>query len=140
MTVFMMLRSLIEAIRDGQIPMTAVLDRVCNDPAIREQTQEQMREPHIFDEGFPAWLVDLLASEGLSQQEIDHAASWPAEQKEALRAEISYAYDKGLPLSFGWDLTRSPLPESTIQRRDDGGAHIVLLSPRAMLEEPPAAQ
>jgi hypothetical protein len=139
MTVFYMLRALIDAIREGQIPITVALDRICNDPAIREQTKDLMREPHIFDEGFPQWLVELLATEGLTQQEIEHAAYWPAEQKEALRAEISYAYDKDLPLSFGWDVTRSEEPESTIQRRREGGSHIVLLSPRVMLEERPAS-
>ncbi len=134
MTVFYELMRLIAALREGQIPFTIALQRICNDEAIREATADQMREPHIFDEGMPEWLTRLFKEEGLSEEEISHAGSWPAEQKEALRAAISFAYDARQPLTFGWDITRDESPQMDIQQIEGGGSHIVFMSPRAALE------
>lgn len=133
MPIFHELTLVLQWIREGQIPITRSLQRICNDAAIREDTKERMRESHIFDEGVPEWLVELFLTDGLTEAEIAHVGEWPADQKEALRAELSFVYDANRPINFSWEIAKDNIARMDVGTGADGVSSVVFFSPRNTL-------
>jgi hypothetical protein len=133
MTVFMELRSFIDSLKRRQIAITEVLERIANDPDIRGQTRDLLAEPHTFDGGIPVWLRNLMLEGGLTEDDIAHAESWPAAQKEAARVELLFAYDQNQPVHFAWDVHRGKRRFTRIRETDAGETEIVFSDPRQLL-------
>jgi hypothetical protein len=133
MTVFFELRSLINSVRERQIAITQVLERLANDPEVRKRTRDLVAEAHTFDGDIPAWLRDLMLEEGLSEEEVAHAGRWPDAQKEIARMELLNAYDNEQPVHFAWDLHRGIRRFTKVNERDNGETEIVFSDPKQRL-------
>ena len=133
MTVFYGLRPFIDALRTRQIAITEVLASLANDPAIRESTRDLIAKPHTFDGAIPVWLRALMLEGGLSEEDIAHAESWPAAQKEVARTELLMAYDSGKPVHFSWDIHRGRRRFTRIRETDAGETEIVFSDPKQRL-------
>lgn len=134
MTVFLEFRAFIDSVRRQQIRITEVLEQLANDPAVRQQTRDLVKQPGTFDGAIPDWLRTLMLDAGLSEEEVQHAESWPAAQKEVARLELSSAYEEDRPVHFSWDLNRGSRRFTRIRESESGETTIVFSDPRRRLK------
>ena len=135
-------QTFIDALRTKQTKITLALDALMRGKA-RALTDDEFRQLEVsgaFDGPYAGmWPLSLYITQMMMPAEVAHLESWPAAERELVRAACVEAIKSHQTVRFFWDLGDNTAPQTVVQYLGDVGYVVTFCSPRANVRGPDSA-